>query len=177
MTISKPAVGMAFPSIELPLLGGGFRSLARPRDGFDWHMTVVYRGSHCPVCTKYLKELNTVVSELNELGVDLLAVSADSQERAEIQLSEVKPDFPVAYDLQVDQMQTLGLYISGTRNGMDVERPFSEPGLFVINESGKLQIADISNVPFARPNVPSLLMGVRYLRNLTTEFPINGTHI
>lgn len=177
MTTSKPAVGMQFPSIELPLLGGGSRSLAKPREGFDWQMTIVYRGKHCPVCTNYLKELNATVPEFNELGVDLLAVSADSQQRAETQIAEIQPDFPVAYDLQIDHMQALGLYVSGTRNGMDVERPFAEPGLFVINDSGQLQIADISNVPFARPNIPSLVKGIRYLRNLTAEFPINGTHI
>lgn len=177
MTITKPAVGMALPSIDLPLIGGGIRNLSKPRDGFDWQMTVVYRGKHCPVCTNYLKELNNVVPELSELGVDLLAVSADSQQRAKTQIAEVMPDFPVAYDLQVDHMKALGLYVSGPRNGIDVERPFAEPGLFVVNDSGKLQIADISNVPFARPNIPSLIKGLRFLRNLTTKFPINGTHI
>ena len=73
-------------------------------------------------------------------------------------------------------MRTLGLYVSGPRNGMDVEGPFAEPGLFVVNDQGRLQIVDISNVPFARPSLTSLVKGIRFLRGLSGDFPVNGTH-
>ena len=58
MTTPKLAAGSVFPAIDLPVLSGGTRSLAKPRDGFDWQLTIVYRGKHCPLCTTYLKELN-----------------------------------------------------------------------------------------------------------------------
>lgn len=176
MTSPKPAVGKAFPTIDLLVLGGSTRSLSAPRDGYDWMLTVVYRGKHCPLCTTYLQDLNSVLPDLNALGVDVLAVSADSAERATAQMQDVSPSFDVGYGLSVEQMQTLGLYISGPRNGMDVEGPFAEPGLFVINDQGVLQIADISNVPFARPSLTSLVMGIRFLRGLSGDFPVNGTH-
>ena len=36
MTSTKLAAGAIFPAIDLPLLGGGRRSLSEPRTGADW---------------------------------------------------------------------------------------------------------------------------------------------
>lgn len=143
--------GDVFPTLSLPKLGGGTITLGRPEPQYDWQMVVVYGGKHCPICTKYLDELNQVLPELHQLNIDVVAVSADSQERANSQIAEVNPDFPVGYDLSIDQMKQLGLFVSGPNLGMGAERPFAEPGLFVINDEGNLQMIDISNVPFARP--------------------------
>ncbi|MBB4305019.1 peroxiredoxin [Rhodobium orientis] len=176
MTSIKRAAGSAFPAIDLPVLGGGRRSLATARDGFDWMLTIVYRGKHCPLCTAYLKELNGALADLTALGVDVLAVSADSQARASAHMADVAPEFDVAYGLTVAQMQELGLYISGPGNGTDVEGPFAEPGLFVINDAGTLQIVDISNVPFARPELARIVKGIGFLKGRTGDAPINGTH-
>lgn len=175
MTSPKPAAGDVFPAIELPVLNGARRSLAKPRDGYDWLLNVVYRGKHCPVCTGYLRNLNAIVPQLDGLGVDVLALSADSAERARLHMQEVEPEYDVGYGLSVPQMQSLGLYISGPRNGMNVEGPFAEPGLFVVNETGRLQIVDISNVPFARPDLQSLVRGIGFLRGLAEPFPVNGS--
>ncbi len=168
--------GSHVPSIDLPVLAGGERSLFKPRDGFEWMLTVVYRGKHCPLCTGYLKDWDAKLADLKALGVDFLAVSADSKERAKVQIAEVAPQYDVAYGLSVDQMKTLGLYISGPRNGIDVEEPFAEPGLYVINNKGKVLIMDTSNVPFARPEPTRIVSGVRFQKGLEQEFPINGTH-
>lgn len=176
MTSLKLAAGSNFPTISLPVLNGGLRSLSKPRNGFDWMLTIVYRGKHCPLCTNFLKELNAVLPDLVQLGVDVLAVSADSKNRASAHMAEISPAFDVAYDLTVVQMQSLGLYVSGPRNGIDVEAPFAEPGLFVINEDGALQIVDISNVPFARPSLEWVVKGLQFLRGRTETAPINGTH-
>ena len=176
MTVSVLQAGMPFPSINVEKLGGGTLELSKPAPGFDWKMLVVYRGKHCPLCTKYLNELNELLPEFNALGVDVAAVSSDSLDRAKAQLAEVNPNFEVGYDLSIEQMRSLGLYISEPRLGMNAERPFAEPGLFVINENGELQMIDISNVPFARPPLASMLMGIRYYRGMTEKFPINGSY-
>lgn len=168
--------GNTFPDITLPRLGGGTIKLGIPEGDCDWKMVVVYRGKHCPLCTRYLNELNQALPELNKLKIDVVAISADSAERAEDQIADVNPDFPVGYDLSLEQMRSLGLYISGPRLGMGAERPFAEPGLFVINDDGNLQMIDISNVPFARPSISSMLMGLNYIRNLTEKFPVNGSY-
>ncbi len=176
MTSRKPAAGSAFPAISLPVLGGGRRELAKPAEGFDWTLVVVYRGKHCPLCTAYLRELNDALRDLNDLGVDVVAVSADSEARATAQMAEVSPDFQVAYGLTIPQMETLGLYISDPRNGIDVEGPFAEPGLFVVDEAGAIQIVDISNVPFSRPSLEWIAKGVGFRRGPMRDAPVNGTY-
>ncbi|KZY34475.1 thioredoxin peroxidase [Roseovarius sp. HI0049] len=176
MTTPKLAAGTLFPAIDLPVLSGGTRSLATPRDGFDWQLTIVYRGKHCPLCTTYLKELNAALPDFTAQGTDVLAVSADSEARARAHMEEVAPEFDVAHGLTIPQMQALGLYISGTQNGRDVEAPFAEPGLFVIDDTGLLQITDISNVPFARPDLKWIAKGIGFRRGTMANAPINGTH-
>lgn len=182
MTTEKLAAGAPFPALEIAVLGGGTRSLSVPRDGYDWMLTVVYRGKHCPLCAPYLQELKALLPRLNDLGVDVLAVSADSADRAQAHMTDIEPGYDVGYGLTIPQMQQLGLYISGPRNGIDVEAPFAEPGLFVINDQGQLQIIDISNVPFARPSLEWIGKGIQFLRNRPEQdpaaqhTPINGTH-
>ena len=176
MTSLKLSAGKAFPAIDLPVLNGGRRSLSEPRDGFDWMLTIIYRGKHCPLCTSYLQELNAALPALTAQGVDVLAASADSEARAKAHMADVSPVYDVAYGLNIPQMRELGLYISGVRNGVDVEAPFAEPGLFVINEHGALQIVDISNVPFSRPNLEWIAKGIGFLRGRPKGTPINGAH-
>ena len=176
MTSTKLAAGAMFPAIDLPLLGGGRRSLSEPRAGADWVLVVVYRGKHCPLCTKYLKELNAALPALKAQGVDVVAVSADDEARATEQMVEVSPEFDVAYGLTIPQMQALGLYISDPRNGMDVAAPFAEPGLFVLDETGAVQIVDISNVPFARPDLEWIAKGIGFRRGPMKDTPVNGTY-
>jgi peroxiredoxin len=176
MTIQKPTPGTAFPSVTVPQLGGGVMTLGQSRDGYDWKLIVVYRGKHCPVCTRYLKELDAIVPQLKDLRIDVAAVSADSEERAVAQIAQVNPSFPVGYGLSMDQMKELGLYISSPRHGMDIEAPFAEPGLFVVNEDGELRVVDIANVPFARPQLGSLVGGLKFMRGMTEAFPANGTY-
>ncbi|MFC3120153.1 peroxiredoxin-like family protein [Agaribacter flavus] len=177
MSVKILQAGETFPSVLVKTIDGLETDLAKSGDGFDWKLIVVYRGKHCPLCTNYLKDLNALLPEFNALGVDVVAVSGDSLEKAKAQLAEVEPKFDVAYDLSIQQMRTLGLYVSSPRLGMGADRPFAEPGLFVVNENGQLQMIDVSNVPFARPPLASMLMGIRYYRNMKESYPINGSFV
>lgn len=168
--------GDRFPALSVPRLGEGEIKLAQPKDDKDWQLVLVYRGKHCPICTRYLGELNEILSDLDALGIDVVAVSADTEDKARAQIDQVKPGFDVGYGLTVEQMQALGLYISHPRSAEETDRPFAEPGLFVINGDGRLQVVDISNAPFARPNLKSLLMGLGFIRNPENNYPIRGTY-
>ena len=81
---------------------------------------------------------------------------------------------PIGYDLSLEQMADLGLYISDPRSPQETDRPFAEPATFVINDEGKLQIVDISNAPFARPELEGLLNGLKFVRD--KGYPVRGTH-
>ncbi|WP_171207979.1 MULTISPECIES: redoxin domain-containing protein [unclassified Ruegeria] len=173
---SKLEAGQPFPAVTVPLLNGGEADLSKPADGHDWKMIVVYRGKHCPLCTNYLAELESLRDGFSKIGIDVAAVSTDSEERASDQMAQVKPSYPVGYGLSLEKARELGLYISGVQNGMNVEAPFAEPGLFIVNEEGNLQLVDTSNVPFARPSLESVLRGMTWLRGQSMKFPVNGSH-
>jgi peroxiredoxin len=177
MTRRILAAGDLFPAISLSMLGGGQRDISSPGPDLSWMLVLVYRGKHCPLCTTYLKELNAVLPDLTAQGTDVVAVSADTEARASDHMAEVAPRFSVAYGLSTEQMQALGLYISGPRNGVDVEAPFAEPGLFVLDETGRVQIVDVSNVPFARPDLRWIAKGIGFRRGPMKDAPINGTHV
>lgn len=171
----KLGAGDSFPDINVPKLGGGTLKLGYKSDPSRWSMVVVYRGKHCPICTNYLQQLNELLPKFDELGVDVMAVSADSLERAEVQIEAVKPSFDVGYDLTVEQMRELGLFVSQPRSEQESDRPFAEPGLFLINENNALQVVDTSNAPFTRPSLDMVIRGIGFIRNPENNYPIRGT--
>lgn len=176
MSIAKLVAGAPFPSVTVAKLGGGEIVIGSPANGHSWQMVIVYRGKHCPVCTRYLGTLNELLPKFHALGVDVVAVSADPAEKAEAHLAPIKPDYPVGYDLTVAQMRRLGVYVSDPRSAQETDRAFAEPGLFVINDKGQVQIIDISNAPFARPDLSSMVHGLEFIRNPEHKYPIRGTH-
>jgi len=176
MLSQKTPAGAQFPEISVAKLGGGNLTLGVPQGGRDWQLVVVYRGKHCPMCTTYLKKLETLLPEFYALGVDVVAVSADPEGKASDQIALVQPSFPVGFDLsRLDQMHELGLYVSDPRSAEEHDRPFAEPGIFVVNADGQVQVTDISNAPFARPDLKTLLGGLRFIRNPENNYPIRGT--
>ncbi|MDQ6620336.1 MAG: AhpC/TSA family protein [Pseudomonadota bacterium] len=138
-----------------------------------WRLLVIYRGKHCPLCRKYLNTLNELLADFREIGVEVSAVSADSREKAETSSKENDWKFSVAYDLSTNDMRQLGLYISAPTSPAETDRPFSEPALFVINPSGQTQVINVSNAPFARPELKVIVAGVKTAQE--KHSPIHGT--
>lgn len=161
--------GERLPEVTVSCLGGGDLRLGKPVDDHDWQIVVVYRGQHCPICKTYLAELERTVPEFAKAGVGVIAVSGDPEDLARAFIDEIGVTFPVGYGLTVDQMRNFGLYVSEPRSEKETNRPFAEPGVFVINADGLLQVLDISNAPFARPG---LAKGLKFIRD--NDYPIRG---
>ena len=79
MSSNKLTAGDRFPEITASSLTGENVTLGKPPMGADWQMVIVYRGRHCPLCTKYLNQLEGYKERLMKNKVDLVAVSADSK--------------------------------------------------------------------------------------------------
>ena len=167
---NKLIAGRAMPVFQLPAVGGGHVDLAAET---GWRLLAVYRGKHCPLCKKYFKALDSMLEDFKAAGVTVLTASADTKEKAEADVASEGWRFPVGYDLSLEQMRSLGLYISEPRSAQETDRPFAEPGLFVVNPEGLLQIVDISNAPFARPELATILMGIKLIQE--RNYPIRGT--
>ena len=166
--------GQAFPKTNVDRLGGGTLTLGTPGEGKEWQMVVIYRGLHCPICQRYLAQLDGMKEKFHEQGVEVLAVSGDPEEKARDMAEAQGLSLPLGYGLSVAQMAALGLYVSDPRSPKETDRPFAEPGLFVINEKGNIQILDVSNAPFARPDLEVLLKGIGFVR--ANDYPVRGTH-
>lgn len=138
-----------------------------------WQALFVYRGQHCPICKTYLGKIEAQSSAFETLGISVAAVSADSEAQARVTASAVSPTFPLLYGLDVATMRRLGLYISEPRSAQETDHHFPEPALLVVNADGVLQIVDIANSPFVRPELDVLLSGLRFV--IEKNYPIRGT--
>lgn len=166
----KPKPGAAMPAITLKTLTG--EEVTTGGSG-GWRLLVVYRGKHCPLCKSYLGRLEEVRGLYDALDTEILLVSGDPKEKAEFCQQEWGIALPLAYDLSVEQMRALGLYVSEPRSPQETDRPFAEPGVFLINPEGKIQVVDISNAPFARPDLEALSKGLAFIQK--NDYPVRGT--
>ncbi|MGM0638059.1 MAG: peroxiredoxin-like family protein [Pseudomonadota bacterium] len=160
-----------FPEIFLKTLSGEALMLGQPSQG-QWQMLVVYRGLHCPICKKYLSQLNDMKVDFDKMKVQIIAVSTDPEEKAKKLSSELGLDFDVAYGLGIDQARDLGLYISSPLDSAETDQPFAEPGLFFIRPDGGLHFSEISSAPFCRPDLEMIKMGIGVIQE--KDYPPRG---
>ncbi len=169
MCTDKLPAGEKFPSMSWNAVAG---DRIDPAAASGWRALVIYRGKHCPLCKTYLNTLDELLAEFLGSGIAVSALSADSREQAEADVAEFGWKFPVGYDLSMAQMRRLGLYISDPRSPKEADHAFPEPALFVINPEGLTYLIDISNAPFARPDLRSLLKGLQFV--IGKAYPIRG---
>ncbi|GAA3857457.1 redoxin domain-containing protein [Celeribacter arenosi] len=168
---NKPRVGEPVDLMELPLAGSGeTRIIGGAKD--RWTMLFVYRGRHCPRCKRFLNKLNTALPAWTA-QMDVVVVSADTEEKALADASEFGWTFDLCYGLSEQQMRQLGLYVSAPLSEAETTENFAEPGAFGIQPDGTLMLVDISNGPAARPDLDELLDGMIF--NITNNRPVRGT--
>ncbi len=166
----KPEAGAEMPRFALPAVTGDEVEVGGTG---RWQLVVVYRGQHCPKCKAYLGQLEALKGDFAGVGTEIVALSCDPKEKAEATAEDWGLSVPIGYDLTTAQARDLGLYISEPRSPQETDRPFAEPGLFVVNPEGKLQIVDISNAPFARPDLAQIAGAIGFIQD--KDYPIRGT--
>lgn len=168
----------AVPALDLPLTSGGRYTLgAAPGTAFD--LLVFYRGLHCPICTKYLLELERLEPEFRQRGVQSIAISSDDEARARQMADKVKAvGVRFAYGLSMNSARQWGLYISTSRGktSAGVEEPalFSEPGVFLVRPDGTLYYGSVQTMPFARPQFQDLLGAIDFA--IAKDYPARGEY-
>ena len=166
------------PALAVPLVGGGrFVLGAEPARTFD--LIVFYRGLHCPICAKYLIELERLAAEFGQRGVKVVAVSSDGAERAADMAAKVKAaGMVVGYGLSLASARQWGLYISTSRGktSLGIEEPalFSEPGVFLVRPDGTHYYGAVQTMPFARPAFADLLGAIDFA--LSKDYPARGEY-
>jgi peroxiredoxin len=166
------------PALNVPLVGGGrFVLGAAPGEKFD--LLVFYRGLHCPICAKYLLELERLASEFAQRGVQVLALSSDEESRATEMAQKVQANgVKFGYGLSLRSARQWGLYISTSRGktSIGIEEPalFSEPGVFIVRPDGTLYYGAVQTMPFARPSFQDLLAAIDFA--IAKDYPARGEY-
>lgn len=159
------------PDFEVSTIDAGRWRLSG-REPENFCMVVVYRGLHCPICRGYLADLARRLPDFRSRGVDVLAMSSDTQERAQGARDEWRlGELPIGYGLPIGKARELGLYIShAIKEGEPPE--FAEPGLFLVRPDGTLYCAAINTMPFARPHFDDVLNAIDFV--LKNNYPARG---
>ena len=164
------------PALELSLVGSGRFSLAAEK-AQNFTMVVFYRGLHCPICRRYLSELETLLPEFEKRGVAVVAASSDAQDRAE----QAKSGWGLAklrigYGLSIEEARKWGLYVSSSKGptpaGVVEPDLFNEPGLFIVRPDGTLYWGTTSTMPFGRPHFNEILQSLDFV--ISKNYPARG---
>ncbi|MEM7729266.1 MAG: redoxin domain-containing protein [Pseudomonadota bacterium] len=161
-------------SVEVPLLGGGTFDMSES-DVENFQIIVVYRGVHCPKCKAQLETLEPMVADIRADGHDIIAVSMDSEDRAQKARDDWDIDeLPLAYGLELMDAKSLGLFISDAITDTEPHH-FAEPGIFVIQPDGTLYAEIVQNTPFGRPDMADLVKGLNFA--VKNDYPPRGTSV
>ena len=169
----KLTPGAQVPALKLPLVGGGTFDLSQESPE-NFTMILFYRGLHCPVCANYIGGMAALLEEYEAAGFSVVVASMNDKALAE----QAAKDWNlgrtrVAYDVTVEDAKNWGLWISKAFKDVEADI-FVEPGLFWVRPNGELYLVDISNMPWARPDLKFLVSKVGYA--LENNYPARGTY-
>ena len=174
--MSKLMPRQATPGLKIDTLSGQTWDLTQV-SAEHFIMAVFYRGLHCPVCRTYIGELDRMVDDFRQRGVEVQAISSDTEERARQTREDWKlSNLDLGYGRNLGVAREWGLYVSSSRGktSLGIEEPalFSEPGVFLVRPDLTLYWAAVQTMPFARPHFKEMLGGLDFI--LKNDYPARG---
>jgi peroxiredoxin len=159
------------PSLELDLINDT-QWVMEKQDPDKYSLLIFYRGMHCPICKKQLETVKDRLQDLIDRGVNVIAISMDTEEKAKKTGEEWDiSGIPVGFELSEDKAREWGLYLS---KGISDKEPelFSEPGMFLVNKDNSLFFSSVQTMPFARPRISDVLDALDFIDK--KDYPARG---
>ena len=169
--MNRPTPKHQAPTLKFPLLSGEDWALDQQSPA-SFSLVVFYRGLHCPLCKKYLQQLQELLPDFEERGVNVVAVSMDTEKRARLARKDWElQELHLGYNLNLETAKEWGLYIS---NAVKDGEPdiFSEPGLFLVDSKNHIYYSAMNSNPWGRPYLPSFVKAVDYI--VKAGYPARG---
>mgnify|MGYP003131383397 CR=1 FL=1 len=160
------------PNLKIDLINDTQWELHKQRPE-NYTLLVFYRGYHCPKCKEQLENLKDQVDDFTSRGINVIALSMDSEKRAKKTGDEWDIDgIPVGFGLTKKEAKDWGLFISSAISESEPDI-FSEPGLFLVKPDNTLYLTSIQSMPFARPHFKDLLGAIDFIEK--KGYPPRGT--
>ncbi|MDA1090839.1 MAG: peroxiredoxin-like family protein [Proteobacteria bacterium] len=161
----------AVPDLSVDTVGGEAWRLADQKPE-SFSLIEFYRGYHCPRCRLHLLDLSQKVGHFTNRGCGVIAISMDSQERAE----KAKQEWglgalTVGYGLSEDSARAWGLFISQSIKEAEPSH-FNEPGMFLVRPDGTLFSSVLHTTPFHRHHFADVMEAIDMIR--THNYPARG---
>jgi peroxiredoxin len=149
--------GDAFPSLAVALPGGDALELPSAVAG-DYAVVLLFRGSWCPFCNAQLRAFQRAQDRLADLGVRVVALSADDEPSTRALIAKHGLTFPVGHGADARALRdAVGAFVSG-------EPPYVESTGFVLDPGGRVIVGVYSSGAIGRLLPDDVVGLVRYLQ-------------
>lgn len=158
MLMSRLENGQKFPSLELPLVGGGTVSLPEDLAG-NYGVVLVYRGSWCPYCNAQLAAFSRAKEDLDAAGIKVVTLSVDDEATSAELVAKRRLNFSVAHSADPGGVAAaIGCYVN------DEPRYLQSTG-FILDPDGSVLTAVYSSGALGRL-LPEEATGlIKYLKS------------
>ncbi|WP_171133564.1 MULTISPECIES: redoxin domain-containing protein [unclassified Ruegeria] len=167
--------GNPVPALKIDTVAHGSFDLDADK-GENGTLVIQYRGLHCPICLKQMAEVEGVLDEFAELGIEVIMITTDTAERtAEAVEKAGVSRLRVGHGLPMSEARDAwGLQISTAREGSAEPDFFAEPGHFYVAPDRTLYYAWQQTTPFGRPAMSDIIGGLKFTQN--NNYPPRGTY-
>ena len=136
-------------------------------------LIAIYRGSFCPYCRGFIKQLNVRTLAFRARGIEPIAISMDDEQHARRAVREWGLEtLTIGYGFSLRAAREWGVFVT-SRIQEGVEVTFCEPALYLVTPQKTLYAVIIQSLPCGRPDLDNLLDGLDYLQK--QGYPVRGS--
>jgi peroxiredoxin len=153
---SSLSPGDPFPPLVISVSDGAPMKLPEAVAG-QYAVVLVFRGSWCPYCNAQLRAFERARDRLEQLGVRIVALSADDETATRALIEKHGLGFPVGHSADVDEVQAaLGASV-------DPDRQYLQSTGFVLDPTGHVIVSVYSSGAIGRLLPDDVIGLIRYL--------------
>lgn len=119
------------------------------------------RGTWCPSCRKWMRQIADRLPDLQRRGAKVVAVVAQQPRRAATDLRSDPYPFPVLADASRTVVKEYGVYVRANFESVNIARPAT----FVLDSAGVIRFMHIASVQFEFASWPDIFAVLDDLRS------------